>query len=228
MAGLVALVVACGAATTFAGSPAIGDAAQCCAPAVRVSPPTTASPLPPSDRVVIIGDSLTVGMMSSSLLGSGNTIQSLLRGTGRAVFADAEVGRSTRGGVNVARGNRATVAAADVALIALGTNDVGGVPGLDVATATAEIDRMVAELRSTNPRIRIVWVDVVVERYAGRTAAWNHALAATAAGVPAFELCRWREIALANPSWFFADGIHLRVPGIIARRDVVIDCIIHG
>ncbi|NND75022.1 MAG: SGNH/GDSL hydrolase family protein [Ilumatobacter sp.] len=226
-AGLVVGLLA-GATTAFAATGGIDDAAGCCEPAVRVSPPTTTSPLPPSSNIVIIGDSLFAGIVWHSFLGAEHTIQARLRATGRTVFTKAEIGRSVPWGVNVVRDNRSAVAQADVALIGLGTNEVLDTPGLDVATSRVAIDRMVRELRTVNPRIRIVWVDVTVERLFSRTHNWNLALAAADVDVPAFEVCAWREIALANPSWFERDGVHLKLPGYAARRDVLIDCLLIG
>lgn len=223
------LGILAGATTAVATDGGIAEPAVCCEQAVRVSPPPPESPLPRSSNVVIIGDSLFAGIVWRTFLGVDNTIQARLSATGRTVvLADAEIGRSVPGGLRVVRDNRAAVAQADVALIGLGTNEVLDTPGLDVATSRAAIDRMVGALRDANPRLRIVWVDVTVERHFSRTQNWNLAMAAADAEIPDWEVCRWRHIALANPSWFERDGVHLKIPGYVARRDVLINCLIYG
>ena len=216
--GLLAGTTGVIAATGTSGG--IVPAATCCEPAVRL--------LPPSSNVVVIGDSLFVGIVRSQFLGVDNTIQARLRATGRTVFVDAEIGRSVPGGLRSVTANRDAVAQADVALIGLGTNEVLDIPGLSVSTSRAAIDRMVLALREANPRIRIVWVDVTVERLFSRTENWNLALADAEMQIPEFEVCRWRHIALAHPNWFEPDGTHLKIAGYAARRDVLINCVFFG
>jgi lysophospholipase L1-like esterase len=222
--GLGMLVATTGALA--AGGPVglIDQPATCCEPAVRLTQPIP----PPSSNVVVIGDSLFAGIVWSSFLGADNTIQARLRATGRTVFTDAEIGRSVPGGLRSVAANRAAVAQADVALIGLGTNEVLDTPGLDAATSRTAIDRMVSALREANPRIRIVWVDVTVERLFSRTQNWNLALDGAEAQISHFEVCRWRHVALAHPEWFEPDGTHLKIAGYAARRDVLIDCLITG
>jgi lysophospholipase L1-like esterase len=227
LSAVVGLGMLAGTTGVFAASSASGGIVQpatCCEPAVRVSPPT----VPPSSNVVVIGDSLFAGIVWSKFLGVDNTIQARLRAMGKTVFADAEIGRSVPGGLRSVRANRAAVALADVALIGLGTNEVLDTPGLDVATSRAAIDRMVFALRDANPLIRIVWVDVTVERRFSRTHNWNLAMAGAETQIPDFEVCQWRHIALAHPNWFESDGVHLKIPGYVARRDVLINCLVFG
>ena len=225
--GLGMLAGTTGVLAASGPSGGIVQPATCCEPAVRVSPPTL-PPLPPSSNVVVIGDSLFAGIVSSKFLGVDNTIQARLRATGRTVFADAEIGRSVPGGLRSVQANRAAVAQADVALIGLGTNEVLDTPGLDVTTSRAAIDRMVFALRDANPLIRIVWVDVTVEERFSRTHNWNLAMADAETQIPDFEVCSWRHIALAHPDWFESDGVHLKIPGYVARRDVLINCVVSG
>lgn len=227
LSAVVGLGLLGGTTGVFATSGELGGIDRpvtCCEPAVRVSPPV----LPPSSDVVVIGDSLFAGIVWPSFLGVDNTIQARLRATGRTVFADAAIGRSVPGGLRVVHENRAAVAQADVALIGLGTNEVLDTPGLDVATSRAAIDRMVVALRDANPRIRIVWVDVTVERLFSRTLNWNLAMLDAETQIPNFEVCGWRHIALVHPDWFESDGVHLKISGYVARRDALIHCLITG
>jgi lysophospholipase L1-like esterase len=218
--GLGMLAGTTGVFAATGGAGGIDQPATCCEPAMRL--------LPPSSNVVVIGDSLFAGIVWSSFLGVDNTIQARLRATGRTVLADAAIGRSVPGGLRSVAANRAAITQADVALIGLGTNEVLDTPGLDVATSRAAIDRMVSALREANPHIRIVWVDVTVEGLLSRTQNWNLAMAGAETQIANFEVCRWRHIALAQPDWFEPDGVHLKIPGYVARRDVLINCVIIG
>ena len=222
---LTAGAIASGIATVTALGPALTGPAECCAAAERITPPST---LPPSNSLVVLGDSLIYGITSSRVLGSNNTIQAHLGSTGRTVFAVGEVGKSTPWGVGIVRSNRSVVRGADVVLIGFGTNEVLDTPGLSVATSRSAIDKMIAAVRLENALARIVWVDVSVERLAQRTASWNRALDEAEQQVDDFHVCRWRSIALANPEWFEGDGVHLTTSGYRARRDVLISCVIGG
>ena len=225
MVRLVVVVATCvGSSIVFAvDNPVVTSPAACCAAAERITPPP-----PPSSRVFIIGDSLTWGLTSSSVLGSSGTIQARLRGTGRVVDTNAEIGRSTWWGRQAIRSQRSTVAAADVILLGFGTNEVLDVPGLSVGQSRLEIDRMIEAVRAINPAARIVWSDVSVERLASRTANWNRALVDAAVTQAEVEVCEWRLETLNNPQWFAGDGVHLTTAGYSARREILIQCVIVG
>ncbi len=226
-AGLaVALLAGSASALAATDHGGITDPVTCCEAAVRVAPPTTLPP-PPSSNVVIVGDSLFAGIVWTSILGA-DTIQARLRATGRTVFANAQIGLTVPGGRQVVRHNGSIVAGADAAAIGLGTNEVVLAPSISVATARQAINDMVNELRAFSPGIRVVWVDVAVERARTATENWNQALADAAAEIPGFEVCAWRQHALANPGWYAGDGIHLDVAGYRARRDVVFNCLVVG
>lgn len=220
---LIAGAAACVVATSVAVGPAVMGPVECCAAAERITPPST---LPPSNSVVVIGDSMIYGITSPRVLGSSNTIQAHLSATGRTVFAVGEIGKSTPWGVGVVRSNPAVIRGADVVLLGFGTNEVLDTPGLSVATSRSAIDKMIAALRLENADVRIVWVDVSVERLAQRTASWNRALDEAEQQVDDFHVCRWRSIALASPTSFDRDGVHLTTSGYRERRDVLINCVI--
>lgn len=202
----------------------IDSAAHCCSVADRLAPPDP--PPPPSDPVFVIGDSLFVGVVSPLFVGTGNTLQDRLAATGRTVFTSAEVGRSVPQAVQVVLARAADVDSSNVALVGLGTNDLFGSAGTSVSAARARIDQMIGVLRTINPDIRLVWVDVSVEAQRGRTLVWNAALAEAADDHIDVEVCAWRTIVLQHPEWVAGDGIHLTGTGYAARRDVLIECVI--
>lgn len=94
-----------------------------------------------SPRVLLIGDSLSVGALNSGGLGA----------TDEASWTvDAVVGRGTNAGVSAARGY--DLRSFDVVVVALGTNDFMD----DKATYSARIENMMTVL-GTKP---VVWVNV--------------------------------------------------------------------
>lgn len=117
----------------------------------------------PVTRVLVIGDSLTVGAAQAGLG----------RQAGATWTIDAVVGRGTNAGTEVAR--RYDLSRYDVVIVALGTNDY-----LDSkALYAARIDRMMAVLGPTRP---VVWVDV--DANVGRLAAAGPTVNAAIAAAP--------------------------------------------
>ncbi len=197
----------------------IDDPATCCAVAVR-----TSSGERSLDAVAIIGDSLTVGVTSPAFV--AETLQSRLLAQGRPVtLVSARVGRPLREGIEVVEARRAEVGAADVVLVALGTNDLWGSVASSDERAAAAIAELRDAVRAVDPTTVVVWVDVAAMPVPGRAATFNRALATTAALDDRFEVCRWSEGALARPATFASDGIHLTGEGYRHRRDVMLDCL---
>ena len=223
---MLALCSLAGAATAFATTTTDG-APTCCARAVRVGPQQPIVEPPASNRVAIIGDSLIVGVVSPSFLGA-ETLDAVLRASDRSVFTSAAIGRTVTGAVRVVLENTSTIRASDVALVGLGTNDIFSDAGGSVAASRAEIDRFADQLWVANPDLRIGWADVSVEKRPVEMQHWNTALDAAAAADDRLEICRWRNVALANPNWSAPDGIHLVRDGYAARRDVLLRCLISG
>ncbi len=178
--------------------------------------------------MAIIGDSLTVGVTSPSILGD-ETLQALLAREGRDVtLVSARNGRTIGQGIDVIRTHRREIEAADVVLLGLGTNDIWGRVGSDEASARAEIDRATNAVLEIDPGTIVVWIDLSVESVASRTRRFNAALTSLAADVTGIEKCSWRDGAVARPGTFAADGIHLTVSGYRARRDTILDCLRQG
>ena len=134
----------------------------------------TLSGCEPAKRVLVIGDSLTVGAVSAGL-GDGHPWQWTV---------SAEVGRSTNRGIAIAQ-NR-DIAAYDLVIVALGTNDY-----LDSAgTYGTRIDNMMSAL-SVAPAV--IWINVDAQ---------TPHLAPAANGVnPALASAQGRHAALTVADW---------------------------
>lgn len=172
----------------------------------------------------MLGDSLTVGVTSPSILG-GATLQAVLAANAIDVFVSARVGRNISEGISVITANPSTFAAADLVVVGLGTNDIRGSVGSSEAAARRRIDEVNAAVLAANPLARILWIELVFEGVRERTLVFNRALASAAADVAHVHLCLWRDEALRHPEWFAGDGIHMNTTGYRARRDTLLGCI---
>jgi|GEM_PF-4922121 len=194
--------------------------AVCCATAERIDPQ-----IPPRDVVAIVGDSLTVGVTSASILGD-DTIQNRLPDQGQATtLISARSGRTMAEGIAIIRSNRSAIRDADVVFVGLGTNDLFGNAGSTVAGAENEIERINQAIFEIDPTNVIVWIDVSVEAISQRTANFNAGLGNITARFDSIEVCPWRHRALATPGAFARDRIHLTTSGYRARRDIILACL---
>lgn len=175
--------------------------------------------LPGCQRVVILGDSLTVGAAPFHRLQLSNaSMVGIVDGrSGRRISATAGEAFS---GVLAAQRIRRDWGDADCWVIALGTNDhyVGGSRSVAVATGLVE-----QQLGAITPGARVWWVNV---RDTSSTAAlvgsrtFNRALAERAAIDGRFQVVDWYTAFLANPGWS-SDGIHVGTAGSIERAALV-------
>ncbi len=175
--------------------------------------------LPGCQRVVILGDSLTVGAATYHRLRLNDaSLVGIVDGrNGRRISATAGEALS---GVLTAQRIRRDWGNADCWVVALGTNDyyVGG--SRSVAVATGLIDQ---QLDAITPGARVWWVNV---RDTSSTAAldgsrtFNRALVERAAVDDRFQVIDWYALFLANPGWS-RDGIHVSTTGSIARAALV-------
>lgn len=198
----------------------IDGPARCCEPAVRLNPPQ----VPPSSAVGIVGDSLFVGITDRLYLG-GPTLQELLEARGSTTWNAVRVGMTMPGGRSALRYRPGNVAASDVIVIGLGTNDIYNSGGMARAAWNADIVSVVDEARAINPTVRVVWVDVAFRQISERATAFNAELNALAP-VLDIEVCAWHDEMQANPQWLAGDGLHLNSAGYRARRDIVERCIV--
>ncbi len=192
-------------------SPAGGGSGSL-APAQRLRPPGC-------QRVVILGDSLTVGtaryhdleLAKASLVGVVDARK------GRRISASAGEALS---GVLSAQRVRRDWGEADCWVIALGTNDyyVGG--SRSVAVATGLIHE---QLDAITPGARVWWVNVLDRSSSAAltgSRTFNRALDERAAIDGSFRVVDWYSLFLANPGWS-GDGIHVGTSGSIARAALV-------
>ena len=217
-AGAIALgaLAVTSVAVAQSDSPAIdspaGAAGASLAPAERLR-------LPGCMRVVILGDSLTVGAAKYHRLQLENAS---LVGTvdGRIGRRVAKTSDPTMSGVLSAARIRRDWGDADCWVVALGTNDyyVGW------SDTVAEVTRLIEQqLGAITPDARVWWVNV---RDASSTAAlagsqrFNQALVDRAAVDDRFQVVDWYSLFRANAGWS-GDGIHVGTAGSIARAALV-------
>ena len=211
-----------------AGAPAAAppDAADTAAAAAAAGPATTRPPkgarLPPgfpspgrsyvfvdqptrkagARTVAVIGDSLTVGASPG--------IQAFL--TDVNLRLDARVSRPTLEGVQAAASTKA--AQADIAVVALGSND-----SCDVRECRRRVD---AVLGALGPRPRVVWMPPVTFR--PNMQAMRSAIAAAAkASGGRMTVLDWQPYVDDRPEIKSSDGIHLTSEGYRLRAQVTAD-----
>lgn len=170
--------------------------------------PTTplASMLPPQDgprRVVIIGDSLTMGI-SPHWPSNGN---------GLRVDIDARGGRPLH---QVNRIVSDTVEQTDAYVLALGTNDCMSNPNED------QIRNLIISALNTSQAKPVLLLTLGENGKIRDCAARFNAVAKRlAASIPSLELGDWQALAHNHPEWYGAsgDGIHLTPSGYMARAE---------
>lgn len=203
--GLVAGLVAAGVlAVPVVTAPPAGAAA----PSRAVTCSATSSV---DRRVLVVGDSLTVGAdqiggLSAKLVANGFDV----------VGVDAKVGRSTPTGLQRLRARRELP---PYVVVALGTNDVAAQRS---ATRFARlVDDVVAV---TGPDRTVVWVNVSLARTPSeqqRTAAYNRVLRNRARTTPGFVLVDWERVMRANARFVAQDRVHLTSRGYRQRADTL-------
>ena len=158
-----------------------------------------AAPPPPDPRILVVGDSV--------LLGARDDITARLAGWD--VLIDAEVARSTPGGLEVIRRERARVG--DFVVVHLGHND-----GAAREMFRRRIDDVMSELAGVE---RVVWLNLA--EFDDWVAGANEELVAAASRWPNLEIADWRSVAGSDPSFLYSDGIHLPPPGRHAMASLV-------
>ncbi|MCZ7536460.1 MAG: hypothetical protein M5T61_11500 [Acidimicrobiia bacterium] len=188
------------AAPASAPTPTVAPAPAPATVAERVATPRRPpAPAPPDPRILVVGDSV--------LLGARDDVVSRLSGWETTV--DAEVGRSTVGGLDVLRRERERIG--DLVVVHLGHND-----GASRELFRTRIDEVMAELSGVE---RVVWLDLV--EFDAWVAGANEELAAAASRWPNLEIAPWQSVATSDPTYLYSDGIHLPPPGRSAMADLV-------
>jgi lysophospholipase L1-like esterase len=200
------------AASSATGAAIVAPASGSLQPAVRLGRRVC-------QRVVIIGDSLTVGAEPhhrAQLVAAG--IPGIVDGnTSRRIPAMSTPQLS---GVLTAERIRREWGDADCWVIALGNNDIASVASMSSSTAATLVAQLVA---AVSPGARVWWVNVRDVRTAeliAKAATFNGVLDARAASDAAFEVVDWASLVAANPAWS-TDGIHVTATGYRARAALV-------
>jgi len=193
---------ACAAAAAFAVTPVLAGAAD-----AAVQP-----------RVAILGDSITAGygLPSSQALPARLQAELARMGLSARVIPAGVSGDTTAGGL--ARVDRAVPKDARVAVVALGGNDL--LLGEDPARVRANLDRIVARLRSRGVKVVLAGVRVPAILDGSYARAFNNAFASVARAHNVIFLPDLLEGVVLNPSLNQPDGIHPNAAGVtvIARR----------
>jgi lysophospholipase L1-like esterase len=176
-------------------------------------PSTTYEPV--TGRVVIVGDSLTVGAQDN--------LDKLAHKHGFTLDLSAQNGRQIPAGVSELK--RLSAPSADLVVVALGTNDANQ-PDFDAKTADALIDQALATTGSTVP---VLWVNVYRDQGtpAGDQATlFNRRLEAATTRHPNLTVLDWRSFVAGSPDIVSDDRIHLTTDGYIARSRWIRDAIV--
>jgi lysophospholipase L1-like esterase len=171
---------------------------------VALAAPTTASArvtaADASARVLVVGDSLAVGLKPS--------LGDLL---GESIAWDAKSGRTTPQGL-VALRSALKIVKPKTVIVSLGTND-----GPDPARFASRIDRALAAI---GPDVCVVWSDIYRPARKGPYAALNGVLDQEAARVSRLHLVRW-DSAVARRAVTLPDGLHPDDAGFAYRAKLI-------
>lgn len=225
VAGIAAALV-----LTLAGAAAPRAAA---APQAREAPPTrTGAPATSCSSVAHVGDSTSADLISSAdLPDPAQQLPARYADVGvRHLLIDASGGRSIVetlpgqvNGYNVAvswwkEGYRGCW------VFALGTNDAANV----AAGSSVGMMARIQEMMSVAHGEPVLWVNTVTQLSSGPYAEvneqlWDDTLVRALAMYPNMRIFDWA--AVAQPSWFLADGIHYSSPGCAARAQDIADAL---
>jgi hypothetical protein len=171
---------------------------------IALAAPTTASarvtPADASARVLVVGDSLAVGLKPS--------LGHLL---GEPIAWDAKSGRTTPQGL-VALRSALRIVKPKTVIVSLGTND-----GPDPARFASRIDRALAAI---GPNACVVWSDIYRPARKGPYASLNSVLGQEAARVSRLHLVHW-DSAVAHRAVTLPDGLHPDAAGFAYRAKLI-------
>ena len=141
------------------------------------------------------------------LLGARDDILSRL--SGWDVTVDAEVARSTVGGLDAIRSERARIG--DLVVVHLGHND-----GASRELFRRRIDEVMSELSDVE---HVIWLNLA--EFDDWVPGANDELAAASARWTNLEIVDWRDVAASDPAYLYSDGLHLPPPGRRAMANLV-------
>jgi len=154
-------------------------------------PKALAAPPPPDPRILVVGDSV--------LLGARDDIVARLAGWN--VTVDAEVSRSTVGGLEALRRDRASIG--DLVVVHLGHND-----GASRELFRRRIDEIMSDLSGVE---HVIWLNLA--EFDDWVRGANDELAAASARWANLEIADWSSVAASDPAYLYSDGLHLPPPG---------------
>jgi lysophospholipase L1-like esterase len=193
---LVTLTAACAEA---------GDGGSAIATTSAAGSPPSTTYQPVLGRVVVVGDSLTVGVEEN--------LRKLADLHGFTLDLSAQNGRQIPAGV--AELERLDAPGADLVVIALGTNDAAQ-PGFTRQTADTLIDEAMAATGDAPVLWMNVWRDPRTPAGA-KAAEFNEELVAAEARHSNLTTLDWASYVDDNPEIIDADGIHHTWEGYVAR-----------
>ena len=158
------------------------------------------TPADASARVLVVGDSLAVGLRPA-----------LTQLLGEDVASDAKDGRTTPQGLQALRSALKVVRPATV-IVSLGTND-----GPDGGRFADRIDRVLAAI---GPDACVVWTDIYRPARKGPFAALNSTLSLEAARVRRLHLVSW-STAVERHAVTLPDGLHPDAVGFAYRARMI-------
>jgi lysophospholipase L1-like esterase len=167
--------------------------------------------VPMARRVLVVGDSLTVGADRTGKLSEKLRAQGF-----EVVGVDAEVGRMTAAGLDSLLARNAIPLNV---VVALGTNDVSA--RRSVTTWSKTVQRV---LNLLGPDRRVVFVNAALARSkteAERTTAYNRVLSRLAQTQVNVSLVDWARGAGADAELLRPDGVHLTGTGYAKRADAI-------
>jgi hypothetical protein len=167
---------------------------------VAIPSAAAAHPTDSSEPVLLLGDSLAVGIAPYVDAGLGE----------RTLSVDAAEGRGTATSVSLL--NSYATTSAPVWIVSLGTND-----NTDEFEASA---RAVMEL--AGPDRCVVWFDVW---RADTDESINATLSALAAEHPNLHLIPWHDTSAMHPEWFSGIDVHPSSDGYAVRGQMAIDAV---
>lgn len=190
--------------------------------------PSVAPPPPAPRTLMVLGDSITCGMVSrapscgSRFRGFGTLQEQLLaQGTFGNVIVDAVFARNaanvpsvTRNGATTLTNYLAAGTQVDALIVALGSNDLQHSPRPSYYERNI---RQILDLAAGRP---VAWVTVHRSDqrwYPRRAQTFNEVLVRLAAEYPNLTVVDWVPTLMANPGWLANDRLHLNPDGYRAR-----------
>lgn len=196
--------------------------------------PSVAPPPPAPRTLMVLGDSITCGMVSraptcgSRFRGFGTLQEQLLaQGTFGNVVVDAVFARNaanvpsvTRNGATTLQNYLAAGTQIDAMIVALGSND------LQHSFRPSYYERNIRQILDLAAGRPVAWVTVYRSDqrwYPKRAATFNDVLVRLTAEYPNLTVVDWVPTLMANPDWLAYDRLHLDPDGYRARITTYLD-----